>query len=75
MNKGARHKKQRSTRVRLKADAHYLLRSILTEAHELPYSVEEQIKEMMGRLQPKPGVAARIELTAFTKESKSNGKQ
>jgi hypothetical protein len=73
MNSGARHKKQRSTRVRLKADAHYLLNEIIVGEYELPFSLTEEIREMMGRLQPKPGVAARIELTAYTKESKSNG--
>lgn len=67
MNRGARLKKQRSTRVRLKADAHHLLKSILDDGYEVPYSVEEEIREMMGRLQPKPGVAARIELTGYTK--------
>ena len=67
MNRGARLKKQRSTRVRLKADAAFLLREIIKGEHPLPYSLTEEMREMIGRLDPKPGVAARIELTAFTK--------
>lgn len=67
MISGARHKQQRSNRVRLKADAAFLLREIIAGEHELPYSLTEEMREMISRLDPKPGVAAKIELTAFTK--------
>lgn len=67
MNWGARLKKQRSNRVRLKADAAVLIDRLLTHAATLPYSLEEEMKEMRGRLQPKPSVAAKIELTGYTK--------
>jgi hypothetical protein len=67
LNRGARLKKQRSTRVRLKADAAFLLREIIKGEHELPYTLTLEIKEMERRLNPLPGVAAPIELTAFTK--------
>jgi hypothetical protein len=68
LNRGARLKKQRSNRVRLKADAHHLLRKIIAEEMILvPVHIHDEITEMMVRLQPKPGVAARIELTGYTK--------
>lgn len=65
MNRGARLKKQRSNRVRLKADAHHLLDKIQDAG--ISDQLFDEIEEMMGRLQPKPGVAAKIELTGYTK--------
>lgn len=72
MNRGLRHKQQRSNRVRLKADAEFLLRKIATTGATVD-DLWDEIAEMRVRLNPKPGVAAPIILTGYTKESKRHG--
>ena len=66
---GCRHKTQRSNRVRLKADAHHLLRLMVEDDGRTIEQFRDEITEMQTRLQPKRGVAAPIILTGYTKES------
>lgn len=68
MNAGVRHSVQRSNRVRLKADAAYLLDRIISDAPDcLPTRLKLHIQEMRLRLQPSPGKRAPINLTGYTK--------
>jgi hypothetical protein len=65
MNHGARYKQQRSNRVRLKADAAVLLDKIADARGDDNFA--DEIAEMLLRLHPRPGVAAPIVLTGYTK--------
>jgi hypothetical protein len=68
MNRGVRHKVQRSRRVALKADAAILLDRIaaLTPLSE---HLQREVAEMRLRLAPPPGVKAPIILTNYPKET------
>jgi len=68
---GCRHKKQRSNRVRLKADCVVLLDRLLAR-HGSVFNDREvrEIAEMRMRLAPPVGETAPIEVTGYTKESK-----
>lgn len=67
MNKRARHKSQRSARIRLKADAHELLERLRIHGEFGDFDkFYDEIDEMKRRLQPKPGVRTRIHITGYT---------
>jgi hypothetical protein len=68
MTSGARRKKQRSTRVRLKADCVVLLDRIIARHADLMTDREvREITEMRMRMDPPVGVTAPIVLTGYTK--------
>lgn len=63
-----RHKKQRSNRVRLKADAVVLLDRLLARNSGTFTDREiREIAEMRLRLAPATGVATPIQVTGYTK--------
>jgi hypothetical protein len=63
-----RHARQRSNRVRLKADAVVLLERIVATAPDcLPDKLHRQIAEMRMRLAPPTGMKAPIIFTGYTK--------
>lgn len=74
MKSGARHKAQRSNRVRLKADAVVLLDRLaarVTEDFPDDPSYDGlllQISEMRMRLAPPPGIKAPIIRTGYTRD-------
>lgn len=72
MNRASRYKSQRSNRVRLKADAVVLLDKIAKTGATVD-DLADEIAEMRVRLAPKPGVAAPIVLTGYTKTRKTRG--
>lgn len=71
---GLRNNRQRRRNKKVKADAAYLLRKLRAEMAEVAWtfglenfdSLDEEISEMLERLQPPTGAAAKIILTDYT---------